>query len=246
MEGAPFRLHAHSCAEERYVIHQSPSNLYICVTSPDSISRLISSQFKPRNSKGKWALLEKRTICKSLPPVFGKKIRVTEVRGLYLQFPKPRDFDSPASLPKQEWTSLSRKSSITLEIHQVITVCVFTERHCQYRGQTCNVDCWDDEWRLLREKVATFGMINWRQLGNDNWPTIREMISGECQDNWRLLLYVTILGMISGDCWNDNSRLLGRLHDHCWNDKWRLLGYLTTLGMMSGNSLDGNWGFLGQ
>lgn len=43
MEGAPFRLHAHSCAEERYVIHKSPSNLYICVTSLDSVSRLICS-----------------------------------------------------------------------------------------------------------------------------------------------------------------------------------------------------------
>ena len=51
--------------------------------------------------------------------------------------------------------------------------------------------------------------------------------------------------MMSGDCWNDNSRLLGRLRDHCWGDKWRLLRYLTTLGM-SGNSLHGNWGFLGR
>lgn len=48
----------------------------------------------------------------------------------------------------------------------------------QYRGQTCNVDCWDER-RLLRREVTTIGIISWpqddkwRQLGNENWPFAR-------------------------------------------------------------------------
>jgi hypothetical protein len=135
------------------------------------------------HGSGRVMAWERHGMCESVFKTAGERHGMCESAFSHLRAFTRCCSPSPRQLAQQQRTSLSRKSSITLETYKIIAVCLFIyyvtalwtnlqRRLLEWWGTTVRMVNWpqDDKWRVLGKRSIVALRDNswddkWRQLG---------------------------------------------------------------------------------